>query len=201
MVDAYPLTWPTGWERTPNHHREHGWRCKLTFGLVRDRVLLELGRLGTKHVVLSSNIPVRADGLPYSKFREPEDPGVAVWFERGGKPLVMARDAFLRPLVNLWSIGLAIQHLRGLERHGGGVLLERAFTGFLALPAPNGLAPWWEVLRVLRNESLGVIEVRYRELAKLHHPDKVGSLDQMIELNRAIADARKEKESANAIPD
>ena len=41
-------------------------------------LIWELKRLGARGMVLSTNVELRQDGLPYSNRRRPEDPGVAV---------------------------------------------------------------------------------------------------------------------------
>ena len=49
----------------------------------------------------------------------------------------MACDRFDNAAANMRSLGLAIEAMRQLERHGVGTMMERAFTGFVALPAPE----------------------------------------------------------------
>jgi hypothetical protein len=39
---------------------------------------------------------------------------------------------------NMRSLALAIEGMRQVERHGGGFMLERAFTCFLAIAPPTG---------------------------------------------------------------
>lgn len=67
------------------------------------------------------------------------------------------------------------------------MVLERAFTGFTALPAPGAKREWWEVLGLNRSAcTRDDIRVAYRQLASLHHPDKPGgSHERMAELNAA----------------
>lgn len=72
MTVAYPLQWPEGWPRTPYGARETDARFRgptygLTFGRARDQMLAELELLGAKNVVISSNLELRQDGLPYAK--------------------------------------------------------------------------------------------------------------------------------------
>ena len=42
-VEAYPLAWPAGWDRTPSHRREAG-AFKMPLGRARDGLLAEIGR-------------------------------------------------------------------------------------------------------------------------------------------------------------
>lgn len=86
--------------------------------------------------------------------------------------------------------------MRAIERHGGAAILERAFTGFTALPAPGHGAPrdWWEVLGVDRaTVTREGCKQAYRRLASQFHPDKPGgSPAAMAELNAAQEQALKE---------
>jgi hypothetical protein len=92
---------------------------------------------------------LRNDGLPLSKQREPEDPGVAVYWKTDGKSLVIAADCYTKIADNLAAVAATLDAMRAIERHGGAAILERAFTGFTALPAPmTGQKPWRDVLGV-----------------------------------------------------
>lgn len=220
---AYPLRWPDGWPRTPAHLREAGnqfksgdgyeyqggerryvGRRQITFDRARRLLREELQRLGAKAVVLSTNARLRADGEARADDadRRALDPGVAVYFVLKGKPMVMAQDAYDNMASNTRSLGLAIEAMRGLARHGGGTMMERAFDGFAALPAPDGAKPkrpWFVVLNYSddpdqrRDLSVEEVEARFRSLAKRRHPDvDGGSADLMAELNEARDDAVRE---------
>jgi hypothetical protein len=153
------------------------------------------------NVIISSNVAVRRDGLPYSNQREPGDSGVAVYFRsRTSKPSeekCIAVDRYDRVADNLAAIAATIDAMRAIERHGGAEILERAFTGFTALPPPMSAGrPWWQVLRISENgEPSGVTiqdaEEQYRKLAREYHPDMGGDADKMAELNDAIRQARE----------
>jgi len=56
----------------------------------------ELRRIGASSIsiIISTNQPVRNDGLPYAQQRAISDPGVAVYFMRNKRALVMAQDRF-----------------------------------------------------------------------------------------------------------
>ena len=220
-VEAYPLCWPEGWDRTVAHLRKSGsqfvtrervyldnnsWFSsrQITPDHARRMLVDELGRLKAKGVVISTNVPLRADGEMHAGAARVKisDPGVAVYFQLKGKPMVMASDAFDNIASNLRSLGLAIEALRQLERHGGGVMMERAFAGFTALPAPEGSAPkrpWWTVMNYSADPqerldlSVEEVEARFRTLAKRRHPDvDGGSAELMTELNEAREQAVRE---------
>ncbi len=207
MTTAYPLKWPDGWDRTPSQRRSNYSRFKTTLDQARKKLLDELRLLGARNVVISSNLELRLDGMPRAEMarRKLPDPGVAVYFTyRGGKQMAMARDAYENVHDNMASIAHAVSHLRGLERHGGGTMMDRAFDGFAALPEPGNAThgrPWWKVFDFDRDPSQGLPVMRatyrdecervYKKKAKSAHADNGGSHEQMIELNTAIATARK----------
>lgn len=73
-------------------------------------------------------------------------------------------------------------------------LLERAFTGFAALPpAPAGPRHWSDVLGVPRSASPDVVRAEFRHLVKQHHPDHGGDADRFREVSTAFEAWRTEK--------
>lgn len=207
MTEAYPLQWPEGWPRTPvdqqdrgskfrtkDYSREWGTRS-ITFAESRDKLYGELQRLGAQHVVVSTNHKPDRYGIPTESKKRTGDDGIAVYFQLKGRSMSMACDRFDNAPANMRSLGLAIEAMRQLERHGGGQMVERAFAGFTALAAPAG-REWWDILQCRRDMNLTAIEVQYKRLAHDYHPDKGGSAEKMTELNVAIAQARKEKGAA-----
>lgn len=202
-IEAYPLTWPDGWRRTPAHQRASGrfgkgetrrisetysYRSKvqLTVAQGLQRVLDELGRMGVRRedVIISTNVVTRLDGLPRSGQRMPDDPGAAVyWHDRVSRQRrCMAIDRYTKVQDNLAAIAATLEAMRAIERHGGAEILDRAFTGFTALPAPE--QPW-QVLGVPMSASRADIEVAYRRLAMQHHPDRGGDAAAMARVNSA----------------
>ena len=195
-AEAFPLQWPDGWPRTVSWKRESdskfgGKTYGLTMGRARDQLIAELTRLGARSVVISSNVRLRLDGLPYSDQRKIDEPGVAVYFVLKKRPMVMAVDRYSSVAGNMWSLTLAIEAMRQLERHGGGTMMERAFTGFAAIAPPDWKKPWRQVFGVELNWS-GDLAALYREKARNRHPDAGGSDQLMAELNVAYAEAKKE---------
>jgi hypothetical protein len=205
-VTAYPLQWPEGWPRSRG--RKSGqfgkqetvstntgsWRSKtdLTMADAMKRVKYELERLGINVAddsIVSTNLKLNLSGLPRGDQGEPSDPGVAVYFQKKGGPMrVIAIDAYYRVRDNVAAIAATLEAMRAIERHGGAQILERAFTGFAALPSPG--KNWWDVLQVRSDASRDVIETNFRRLAHDRHPDRQGgSDDAMAELNEARAAA------------
>ncbi len=207
-IAAYPLQWPDGWKRTAPVARRHakfgrkvttagGWKRTedLTVSQAIQRVLEELQRMGIVRddCVISTNLVLRLDGLPRSDQKRPVDPGAAVYWQDGGARRVMAIDQYTTVEDNLAAIAATIEAMRAIERHGGAVILERAFTGFTALPAPGAAREWWEVLGCAAHAPTNEIRAAYRALASKHHPDKGGDAARMAEINAAFGTAMKER--------
>jgi hypothetical protein len=151
----------------------------------------ELRLLSATDIIVSSNVPVRPDGLLYADNKRLDDPGIAVYFKFKKKQMVMVRDGFISVAGNLRSLALAIEGLRQLERHGGSLMLERAFTGFLAITGPDWKKPWREVFGIKPGWTGDIVEL-YRAKAISRHPDAGGSDTLMAELNVAYEEARRE---------
>lgn len=196
-AEAFPLQWPDGWPRTADWKRESDSRFGssvyrgLTMGRTRDQLSIELQRLGAKNAVISTNVALRSDGLPYATQKQISDPGVAVYFTLKGRALTMARDHYKTVAGNMRSLTLAIQAMRQLERHGGSTMMERAFTGFAAIAPPDWKKPWREVFGV-KPDWRGDLRALFKEKAKHRHPDAGGNDDLMAELNIAFAEAKRE---------
>ena len=195
MIEAYPLQWPEGWPRTPSYRRESdnrfGGRAGVTVGRARDQLMDELRRLGATDIVVSTNVPVKADGLLYADNKRLDDPGIAIYFKFKRKSLVMARDVFVSVAGNLRTLGLAVEAMRQLERHGGSFMFEKAFTSFLAIAPPDWKKPWREVFGI-KADWTGDITALYREKARIRHPDVGGNDTLMAELNVAYEEACRE---------
>ncbi len=211
MISAYPLQWPEGWPRTQAGDHKYGRfgtrkttpgssyarSHDITVTEAVNRIREELGRMGIQSddLVISTNIRTRMDGLPRSGEREPEDSGAAVYWETvHGDRRVMAIDQYRKVADNLAAIAATLDAMRAIERHGGAQILDRAFTGFAALPAPTARRDWQAVLGLqdLLQPRLDDVKHAYRRLASQHHPDKGGTHEAMAELNQALADAEKE---------
>jgi hypothetical protein len=200
---SYPLDWPIGWKRARFRTRakfvgkagrhvpgENGaighWEGKrdLTIDQATKRVLAELSRFGIPdwQIIISTNLKLRKDGYPMSGQANPGDPGAAVYWTKGKDRRCMAVDRYDRVADNLAAIAATLDAMRAIERHGGATILDRAFTGFKALAAPE--QPF-QVLGVGANASREEIERAYRLLASEHHPDRGGSEQQMARINAA----------------
>lgn len=191
-VSRCPLTWPGGWPRTRPSHRQHArfsdrrsnrYSSEVSIHVAIRRLMNEVEKLpNARQEILSTNMPTRLDGLPYSNRQEPDDPGAALYFVLNGKPRALACDKWRRTADNIVAIAKHIEALRGIDRWGVGTT-DRAFAGYAALP-PTA-EEWWLILGVGPDASEIEIEAAYRRLAKEAHPDHGGDADLMSRLNVA----------------
>lgn len=203
MIEAFPLYWPEGRKRTGHFSRENA-RFDMSFARARDEVVRQIELMCGKYdwmrreagLVISTNIPLRRDGLPLASAKAPADPGVAVYFTYKKQQVCFACDRWNKVEDNMQAIAKTIDALRGVARWGTGDMMEAAFKGFTALPAPGAdtARGWRTVMGFAEGErpSLSDVEARFRKLAMQRHQDRGGTHEAMIELNAALDQARGE---------
>jgi hypothetical protein len=204
-ANAYPLSWPAGWPRARTRERakfhrvesstrfagtEHAYEAKQSKQLSTadgvERVLRSLTAMGIAewNVIVSTNIRPRLDGMPRSSGGAPDDPGVAVYWSRKGRTECIAVDRYDRVADNLAAIAASLDALRAIERHGGAQILERAFSGFTALPAPE--QPWQVLGLTTSKPTREQVMQAWRALISKHHTDRPGGdQDLAARINRA----------------
>lgn len=188
MIQNYPLSWPPGFPRS----KQREWsRFKTGFNAARDNVEGSLRRFATDSGKVVSNLIISSNqtmGGP-----DPQDTGVAVWFMWDGMQVCIPVDRYSQVAHNLQAIYHIMEARRVELRHGTLALIRATFTGFQALPAPEGKG-WRDILGLgsLPMVNQDQVEKAYRTLAAKHHPDKGGSTDAMSELNHARDIALKE---------
>lgn len=194
-MEAFPLHWPDGYPRS-NYKKRSAFRC--TFSGAVKGITHEIRLMGGKNPIISTNIPIKKDGFPYSAttFRKPDDPGVAVYFTYENEQIVLACDKWTNIEENMQAICKALEAMRGIERWGVTDMLKRAFTGFKALP--NGVTeynnePWFKVLHVSKTAPEEMVKTAYRHLVKKYHPDNLDTGDsKMFEKIQAAYDRFRE---------
>ena len=195
-ITNYPLAWPLNQVRTAPGDRKrasfmtrvssgYGYRVSRKHSVSESSAALELEikRMGGDELIISSNLKVKQNGLPYSNLRTPDDPGIAVYFKWRKRDLVFACDRWLSVEDNLRAIVKHIEALRGQERWGVGSL-DQAFAGYAALPDPDA-RQWWEVLEVEKSADNAAIRAAFIRLAKLHHPDAGGDALMFDQVQKA----------------
>ena len=200
-IPRFPLAWPVGWKRTPPGRRQRSsfstTRTDVVNGSVRKRIVdvtiyaavqrlqKEIDRLGGSSPTLSTNVPPRLDGWPVSSATQPSDPGVACYFLFRAKAIVLACDKYRTVAENIAAIAAHIDALRRIERYGVGTI-EQALAGYRALPADTA-ADWRTVFGFQADERVTVaqLDTRFRERARVSHPDVGGSEIEMAHIIRA----------------
>jgi hypothetical protein len=186
-IQAYPLCWPLGWKRTERPRRAP---YKMTLERALQELTQELRLHKARDFVVSTNIQPRLAGLGINASKV-TDAGMAVYWEDSvGRPRVMACDHWNEVRGNARAISITLNALRTIERSGASQLIERAFTGFVALPANASPPAWCAVLGLAPGSKYTVAEVlaaHRRRVLEVHpdRPENNGSNEQIIAVNRA----------------
>lgn len=190
MIEAYPLQWPLGYNRTQNNHKKHA-PFQTSFAKARDGVIDELRRMGAKDIIISTNVPLKKDGNPYAvpfgSLNITDDTGIAVYFTFNKEQKVLCCDVWITLDDNMQSINKTVEALRGIDRWKCSDILNQTFTGFKALPEKiyiNGHT-WFEILGVEQTAGVDVIKEAYRKKVKHFHPDVGGSIEQFDVITKA----------------
>lgn len=187
--EAFPLDWPIGYKRTAKRIYS---RFKITMETAQRFLRAEVSRLGGSSLIVSTNLPVRNDGGLYADWmrKKVDDPGVAIYFIRKGKEVALCCDQYLTVWENLYALGKGIENMRGLERWGISDFLDRAFTGFSALPeAIIVKTDCWSILGISAGATEEEIKAAYRNKAKECHPDSGGTTEMFQRLQMAYNEA------------
>lgn len=192
-IKPYPLQWPSGWKRTKSADRKTGkfesGMGKITVAGATKRILQQLELMGVSDddLVISTNIELRLDGMPRGD-KAVIEPGVACYWMDGDQHRCMAIDIYTKVEQNIAAVAETIKAMRSIERHGGAAILDRAFSGFTALPERTDSTPdWRDVLGFKAGTKVTVEDVglNYRALSKKHHPDNGGDKGAFATITRA----------------
>lgn len=208
----YPLDWPPNVPRT-RYRDASAFDKNRGFTTARDGVYKQLDLMpGASHVVITSNLPLRSNGRPYSAGPGMiDDPGIAVWWVKKGTEHAIACDRWRSCVENMRAIEKTLEAIRGIARWGSAEMVDRAFAGFAALPAgsgaEHGVAPaapppktWRQVFGLdippwtdlPAPDLVAIVKSRHRDMIKQAHPDHGGAVDEAAQLNAALAAALKE---------
>lgn len=182
----YPLCWPASVKRTMDGNRRaspfgKGSYQKPTVSAAVREVKRELHLWGIPEhsVCISTNVTVGSENA--------KDPGVAVYFTNGKKPMCVAADKWTRVGCNLRAIAKTLEALRAFDRWGV-TTGEQLLSHFTALPAPGDVQArtCWTVLEIAPTQSHSAINNAWKLRALVCHPDiTTGSHELMTELNTA----------------
>lgn len=203
LAEKFPLEWPTGYPRCRNPKSSRF--GNVSFAKSRDEIFQQLKLMVSYYdrstIVLSTNIPLKLDGMPYASYRQPDDKGVAVYFIYNKEQVVLCCDSWNKIEHNMWSVAKTIESLRAIERWGVSDFLKHSFSGFNALPPAQDNKKhkddWWVVLGYQHKPESRPwdwtgVAAQYKSLAKLRHPDMpTGSTEKFQELNQAFDEAKK----------
>jgi hypothetical protein len=178
-VRAYPLQWPKNWPKTDPKKREASHRFKnVTLTGALSGLRTEVGRLGGKDLVLSSNYTLGNT--------TPKECGVVAYFAYEERQVAIPCDRWDKIEGNIRAIALTIEAMRGMERWGAKSMITAMFSGFAALSERTGKS-CWELLG-LKPEPLPTekeVMAAYRAKSRTAHPDGGGSSEAFNELARA----------------
>jgi hypothetical protein len=195
MIEAYPLSWPAGYPRSPQQRES---KFKITLGAARDYVKDEIRRIAGTDAIISTNVPLKGDGdlrADWNRYRI-EDTGVAVYFTRKKQQVCLCCDTYSKVWENLYAVGRTIAALRQIDRDGVSDFLDRTFSGFKALPEQSSFnqKSVWEILGLsAKPAEVNIVHSAYRNKAKVLHPDApTGSAVAFQELQEAYQQILKQ---------
>lgn len=131
---------------------------------------------------------------------------VKVIFDRDGKRYIRECSTWDSSLDNLRAIGLQIEYMyRALEVYGVDMREEvdfnsefdNIFGGFLAPPDDTALLlgdggdAWWTILGIKQTASTTDVRSAFRALAKIHHLDGGGDINDFKKLRKAYDEATR----------
>ena len=124
-------------------------------------------------------------------------------FYRDGRRYTKTFSKWENSLDNLRAIQLSIEYLyRAVEIYGiesqeeFNNLFNQTFIGIEATPEDSVLllgnaTNWWEILGIGRDANTKEIKNAYRSMARVHHPDSGGDVEQFKRIREAYDTALK----------
>lgn len=141
-ITAFPLTWPHGKPRTEAHRRTWS-KFKTNFGKARDECIGQIRTLGGREIIISTNLPLRLDGLPYANQAQPRDSGVAVYFTHKKRPMCFACDRWAKvETLPALEQSVALLNVNKWENCGGDMERNVQDAGYLS---DYGYGPFWSI--------------------------------------------------------
>ena len=101
--------------------------------------------------------------------------------------MVFACDKFRYTRDNIYAVAKTIEALRGIERWGASDMMERAFSGFKALPSETAGMSWWSIIgceaSATREQGEAMFKVAARRIS-LEDPQGLTNAMQQLNLAR-----------------
>ncbi len=182
LPPPYPLAWPDGQARSKEKVKT---AFKATLPQAVANVQKSLAALAKDSGIAMGEAQVTCNQALMGG--DPTDTGVAVWFMWDGAMRCIAVDRYVGVAANLQAVHHVLEARRTELRHAGIEMTRTTFKGFLALPAPDGRKPWWEVLEVSATATVDQIREARRALARRFGADN----PKMVEVNAAYDEAMK----------
>lgn len=175
------IEWPDGFDRTPPTDREPypgGFEVSRTRAF--DSIVDELEKMDAYNIDVQTDAPHTAKNphRPYAD-RDPDDPGVVVYFDRDGQRFAVPCDSWDNLRDNARAIARYLNAKRAIERYGVATVDTEMSTQALpsgeedVVVADSGEAPH-EILGVDPDAPDAVVEGAARSLKAKHHPDQGG---------------------------
>lgn len=188
----YPLTWPLGYKRAKE--LKDG-LFKQSWSSAKEELIRQLELLGAERVVISSNRPLstweNARRIAEAERKAIRDPGVAVYFQRKSKDLVLACDSFDEIWKNVYAIALVIDGIRRSERYEIPGFLDNVFKGFQKL-LPGSYKDPWALLGVKEYSTDAEIDAAYKNQARrFNEAGTEPNPEMMRDLNWARDEAKQ----------
>jgi hypothetical protein len=187
MIPPFPLLWPEGQRRT---QKPGDAQFRTTRSAAMDNVEKSLAAFARDSNIRVSGIQITSN-VAGVRGEEPQDAGVAVWFEWDGDQRCIAIDRYRKVDWNLQAIHHIIEADRTKIRHGGLEIVRASFRGLAqALPAPGSIH-WTATLGIGPDSTPDQITAAYR--AKARELGATGNDAARAELNVARDKALAER--------
>lgn len=177
------LDWPAGFDRTPPEERT---RYPGGFEVSRrkafDSILEELEKMDAVNIEVQTAAPhmAKQPHQPYQD-RDPDDPGVVVFFDREGQRFAVPCDRWDNLRDNARAISQYLNAKRAIERYGVATVETEMSTQALpsgddeVIVAGDGTTQEpHEVLGVSADAPAEVVKGAARSLKAKYHPDQPG---------------------------
>lgn len=188
------VDWPPGFDRTPERERDrYPGGFEVSRAVAFDSIVDELKKLDAVNIEVQTNAPHTKEHphRPYSD-RDPDDPAVVVYFDRGGQRYAVPCDKWDNLRDNARAIAKYLDAKRAIERYGVATVDTEMSTQALpsgdedVIVADSGerIAPH-EVLGVSEDAPDAVVRGAARSLKAGAHPDKGGSREEFQRIQNA----------------